>query len=121
MTMKSIERFSLFPCCLASCFLLSARAMSRLRAGIPYLHAHSDLRAARAHLERHDNGELCHEEEEKEAIRTIDGVINEIKKASIEQYPGLDDGKDLNVKRATPSPKASSSALFSTSTKRFTR
>ena len=53
-----------------------------------YLHALSDLRAARAHLERHDSGELRHEE--KEAIHAIDDAINEIKKASI------DDGKDLN-------------------------
>ena len=53
-----------------------------------YLHALSDLRAARAHLERHDSGELRHEE--KEAIHAIDDAISEIKKASI------DDGKDLN-------------------------
>ena len=53
-----------------------------------YLHALSDLRAARAHLEVHDGGELRHEE--KEAIHAIDDAIAEIKKASI------DDGKDLN-------------------------
>lgn len=53
-----------------------------------YLHALSDLRAARAHLERHDGGELRHEE--KEAIHAIDDAINEVKRASI------DDGKDLN-------------------------
>jgi hypothetical protein len=52
-----------------------------------YLHALTDLRAARAHLERHDGGELRHEE--KEAIHSIDDAIAEIKKASI------DDGKDL--------------------------
>jgi len=53
-----------------------------------YLHALTDLRAARAHLEAHDGGELRHEE--KEAIHAIDDAISEIKKASI------DDGKDLN-------------------------
>jgi hypothetical protein len=53
-----------------------------------YLHALTDLRHARAHLQRPDGGEL--KEQEKKAIREIDDAINEIKKASI------DDGKDLN-------------------------
>jgi hypothetical protein len=53
-----------------------------------YLHALTDLRHARAHLERPDHGEL--REQEKKAIHEIDDAINEIKKASI------DDGKDLN-------------------------
>jgi len=53
-----------------------------------YLHALSDLRDARAHLQRPDGGEL--RDQEKKAIHEIDEAINEIKKASI------DDGKDLN-------------------------
>jgi hypothetical protein len=53
-----------------------------------YLHALTDLRHARAPLERPDGGEL--REQEKKAIHEIDEAINEIKKASI------DDGKDLN-------------------------
>lgn len=53
-----------------------------------YLHALTDLRHARAHLQRPDGGEL--REQEKKAIQKIDDAINEIKKASI------DDGKDLN-------------------------
>jgi hypothetical protein len=53
-----------------------------------YLHALSDLRFARAHLQRPDGGEL--REQEKDAIKEIDKAIGEIKKASI------DDGKDLN-------------------------
>jgi hypothetical protein len=53
-----------------------------------YLHALTDLRHARAHLERPDGGEL--REQEKKAIHEIDEAINEIKKASI------DDGKNLN-------------------------
>jgi len=53
-----------------------------------YLHALSDLRAARAHLERPDHGELRHEE--KEAIHQINNAIDEIKKAAIE------DGKDID-------------------------
>jgi len=53
-----------------------------------YLHALTDLRHARAHLERPDGGHLRHEEED--AIHEIDEAIREIKKASI------DDGKNLN-------------------------
>jgi len=53
-----------------------------------YLHALTDLRHARAHLERPDHGEL--REQEKKAIHEIDEAIKEIKKAAI------DDGKDLN-------------------------
>src|SRR5271155_314188 len=53
-----------------------------------YLHALTDLRHARAHLQRPDGGEL--RDQEKKAIHEIDEAINEIKKASI------DDGKDLN-------------------------
>ena len=53
-----------------------------------YLHALSDLRAARAHLQHPDGGHLRHEEED--AIHEIDEAINDIKKAAIE------DGKNLN-------------------------
>ena len=53
-----------------------------------YLHALSDLREARAHLERPDHGEL--REQEKKAIHEINNAIAEIKKAAI------DDGKDVH-------------------------
>jgi hypothetical protein len=53
-----------------------------------YLHALSDLRWARALLERPDGGEL--RQQEKDAVHEIDKAIDEIKHASI------DDGKDLN-------------------------
>jgi hypothetical protein len=53
-----------------------------------YLHALTDLRHARAHLERPGGGEL--KEQERKAIHEIDDAIAEIKKASI------DDGKNLN-------------------------
>ena len=88
MTMKSIARTM----AVASFFALflalgsgSAFAQGRHPA---YLHALTDLRAARAHLDVHNGGELRHEE--KEAIHAIDDAIAEIKRASI------DDGKDLN-------------------------
>jgi len=54
-----------------------------------YLHALSDLRDARAHLDRLTPSDRLDNEEEH-AIREIDAAINEIKRASI------DDGKDLH-------------------------
>jgi hypothetical protein len=53
-----------------------------------YLHALTDLRHARAHLERPDGGAL--RREESDAIHEIDKAIDEIKRASI------DDGKNLS-------------------------
>jgi hypothetical protein len=54
-----------------------------------YIHALSDLRYARALLQRPDGGAL--HQQEKDAVHEIDKAIDEIKKASI------DDGKDLNA------------------------
>jgi hypothetical protein len=56
-----------------------------------YLHALSDLRDARAHLQRPSdfNGKVQWREDQ--AIGEIDAAIREIKKASI------DDGKDISV------------------------
>jgi len=86
--MKSIARLAVFA--FAFALLLSLGTGTVLAQGKhpAYLHALTDLRHARAHLERHDGGELRHEE--KEAIHSIDDAIAEIKKAAI------DDGKDLN-------------------------
>src|ERR1700726_431431 len=53
-----------------------------------YLHALTDLRQARAHLQRPDGGEL--REQEKKAVHEIDEATSAIKKAA------MDDGKDLN-------------------------
>ena len=54
-----------------------------------YLHALSDLRAARAHIER-ATGNMRRNWDERVAIKEIDAAIREIKEASI------DDGKNLN-------------------------
>jgi tetratricopeptide (TPR) repeat protein len=54
-----------------------------------YLHALSDLRAARWMIE-HRPGNWQQTEDEIAAVKKIDEAINEIKKASI------DDGKDIN-------------------------
>src|ERR1700678_1361129 len=54
-----------------------------------YLHALSNLRAARWMIE-HRPGDWKRTDDEVEAVKRIDAAIGEIKKASI------DDGKDLN-------------------------
>jgi len=77
MTMKSIARFVVPVLFLALFFALGSGNVTAQGRHPAYLHVLSDLRAARAHVE-------------KEAIHAIDEAINEIKKASI------DDGKDLN-------------------------
>ncbi len=88
MTMKSIARATAFVFLFALGLTFGSGNASAQGKHPAYLHALTDLRAARAHLEVHDGGELRHEE--KDAIHAIDDAIAEIKKASI------DDGKDLN-------------------------
>ena len=87
--MNSIRKFSL--AAVALLFAVPAFLSAKPLPGKDhpaYLHALTDLRHARAHLQRPDGGEL--REEEKKAIHEIDDAIGEIKKASI------DDGKDLD-------------------------
>jgi|HubBroStandDraft_1064217.scaffolds.fasta_scaffold165200_2 hypothetical protein len=55
-----------------------------------YLHALSDLRAARWMIE-HRPGNWVQTQDEMEAVRRIDAAINEIKKASIEDGKNLED------------------------------
>jgi tetratricopeptide (TPR) repeat protein len=89
--MKSVNQ-NMFILAIAVLFLFVPAYSSAKAAPSPdhpaYLHALSDLRDARAHLQRPDSGEL--KEQEKQAIHEIDEAIGEIKKASI------DDGKDVN-------------------------
>jgi len=88
MTMKFIARTA-YVALIFALFLMLGSGHAIAQGKHPaYLHALTDLRAARAHLEVHNGGELRHEE--KDAIHAIDDAIAEIKKASI------DDGKDLN-------------------------
>lgn len=70
----------------AAAFGLASRATAADHPG--YLHALTDLRTARAHLQNPDSGVL--HEQEQNAIAEIDKAIGEIKAASI------DDGKNLN-------------------------
>jgi hypothetical protein len=79
-------------------FLLVTVAAALLATGVyaappqehpAYLHALSDLRDARAHLQRPNGGALEHQEQD--AIAEIDKAIHEIKAASI------DDGKNIDA------------------------
>ena len=75
---------------IALAFVLPMAANADLPGKHPaYLHALSDLRAARWMLE-HRAGDAAVSGHEDVAIREIDAAINEIKKASI------DDGKDIH-------------------------
>ncbi len=86
--MKSLSKFSLAVFCFALFFVLAPANASAQGKQPAYRHALSDLRAARAHLEHSDGGQL--HQEEKEAIHQINDAIDHIKKAAME------DGKDLN-------------------------
>jgi hypothetical protein len=88
MSMKSIAKLAVSILFFALVFALAPNQADAQGKHPAYLHALTDLRHARAHLEHGDGGQLRHEE--SEAINQIDAAIAEIKKASI------DDGKDLN-------------------------
>jgi tetratricopeptide (TPR) repeat protein len=86
--MKSLARLTVVAMLVALILTVGSCNASAQGRHPAYIRALSDLRAARAHLQHHDGGELRHEE--KEAIHAIEDAISEIKKAAIE------DGKDLN-------------------------
>jgi hypothetical protein len=88
MSMKSIAKLAVSVLFFALVIVLAPNNADAQGRHPAYLHALTDLRHARAHLDHGDGGQLRHEE--SEAIRQIDAAIAEIKKASI------DDGKDLN-------------------------
>jgi hypothetical protein len=84
--MKNVRHFAVIMFFLAVCTTLTfADEPGRHPA---YLHALSDLRDARAHLDRLTPSDRVDNEEEH-AIREIDAAIEEIKRAAI------DDGKDV--------------------------
>ena len=86
--MKAVARI-LIPAMVFALFLaLGAGSTSAQGQHPAYLHALSDLRTARAHLQHPDGGKLRNEEDD--AVHEIDEAIKAIKKAAIE------DGKDLN-------------------------
>jgi hypothetical protein len=87
--MKIAMKFAFAALLMSLAFTMSASAQPAPGEHPAYLHALSDLRDARAHLERPDGGALHHEE--KDAIFEIDKAIGEIKAASIDDGKGLSD------------------------------
>jgi len=86
--MKAVAR-TLIPAMVFALFFAFGASSTFAQGRHPaYLHALSDLRTARAHLQRPDGGHLRHEEED--AIHEIDKAINDIMEAAIQ------DGKNLN-------------------------
>jgi hypothetical protein len=93
------------------CFLLVAAFLSsfsvkaattRTRAAHPYyLHALSDLRAARWMIE-HRPGNWQQTVDEVEAVKRIDAAISEIKKASIDDGKNLEDHPPVDEKPDHP-------------------
>jgi hypothetical protein len=67
-----------------------ARAVEAPSRHPAYLHALSNLRAARWLIEHRPPGDAAQSQEEQEAVRQIDAALSEIRKAAI------DDGKNLN-------------------------
>lgn len=60
-----------------------------------YLHALSDLRDARAHLQRPDGGAL--RAEESSAIHDIDEAIAEVKRAAIDDGKNIEDHAPVDI------------------------
>jgi len=85
--MKTLVRMTLLSVLVATC--VGVASADKPGRHPHYLHALSDLRHARAHLEFLTGSEKRDAEEER-AIKEIDAAIREIKAAAI------DDGKNLN-------------------------
>jgi hypothetical protein len=86
--MKTLPKIAVIVGAMALLIPLSARNAGAQPQHPAYLHALSDLRDARAHLERPDGGAL--HADERAAVEEIDHAISEVKRAAI------DDGKNIN-------------------------
>jgi len=86
--MKTLTKITVIIAAMIFLIPLAARNAGARPQHPAYLHALSDLRDARAHLERPDGGAL--HADERSAVEEIDHAISEIKKAAI------DDGKNIN-------------------------
>jgi hypothetical protein len=91
----------LFYVCAVLCFILFGAIQAKAGTGIGngdhpyYLHALSDLRAARWMIQ-HRPGNWEQTVDEVEAVRRIDAAIGEIKKASIEDGKNLEDHEPVS-------------------------
>jgi hypothetical protein len=92
---------SLFYICAVLCFSLFGATQAHAGTGNDlgphpyYLHALSDLRAARWMIE-HRPGNWVQTQDEEEAVRRIDKAIGEIKKASIEDGKNIEDHEPVS-------------------------
>jgi hypothetical protein len=87
--MKTLLKFSLIALALAFLMPLAISSVGAQGKHPSYLHALSDLRDARAHLQRPDGGAL--HAEESGAIGEINEAIKLIKEASIDDGKNIDD------------------------------
>jgi hypothetical protein len=95
--MKSFLKLLLLAVAVAITFLssLATRDLQAQGKHPAYLHALSDLRDARAHLQRPDGGAL--RAEESAAIHDIDEAIAEVKRAAIDDGKNIEDHSPLDV------------------------
>jgi hypothetical protein len=98
--MKSSLRI-LLPSVLAITAALAGQASADQPGKHPaFLHALSDLRFARAHLERKKGGDAEVKWDESQAIGDIDGAIRKIKEASVDDGKNLTDHPPVDAKLA---------------------
>ena len=95
--MKSFLKLLLLAVAVAITFLssLATRDLQAQGKHPAYLHALSDLRDARAHLQRPDGGAL--RAEESAAIHDIDEAIAEVKRAAIDDGKNIHDHPNVDV------------------------
>jgi hypothetical protein len=95
--MKSLLTLSLLAVTLAITFLspMTTHDLQAQGRHPAYLHALSDLRDARAHLQRPDGGAL--RAEESAAIHDIDEAISEVKRAAIDDGKNIEDHAPVDV------------------------
>ncbi len=87
--MKTLVKISLVAAILALLLPVASQPLLAQGHHPHYMHALSDLRFARALLQRPNGGELG--AQERDAIHDIDEAIHELKIASIDDGKGLDD------------------------------
>jgi hypothetical protein len=87
--MKTLVKMSLMAAALALLLPVASQQLLAQGRHPHYLHALSDLRFARALLQRPNGGELG--AQERDAIHEIDEAIHELKVASIDDGKGLED------------------------------
>jgi hypothetical protein len=93
--MKALLRISLVALVLALFLPFAAQQLEAQGKHPHYLRALSDLRTARALLQRPNGGAL--HAEEKAAIHKIDDAIGEIKKASIDDGKNIEDHEPVDA------------------------